>query len=256
MAIQIFWDRVKQRIRREASLRFGKRPVSLAISRPIVSFTFDDFPLSALQVGGAILEDHGFAGTFYTSLGLAGMQGPVGRYFSEADLSGLLERGHELGCHTYDHCDAWLTPARDYEASILRNRQELQRVLPGAAFASHSYPISYPRPSAKAVVGHHFCCARGGEPGANGRKSDANSLHAIFIEKAGGDLAVTKRYIDHAVAAGSWLILATHDVSETPSPFGCGPQVFSELVRFIAAAGITVMPVSRVFASLRNDRTS
>jgi peptidoglycan/xylan/chitin deacetylase (PgdA/CDA1 family) len=43
---------------------------------PMISFTFDDFPRSALHVAGRILEDHGIAGTYYVSLGLMGTLTP------------------------------------------------------------------------------------------------------------------------------------------------------------------------------------
>ena len=64
---------------------------------PIVSFTFDDFPRSALHVGGEILRARGFAGTYYASLGLVDRDSPVGRIFSVYDLKSLLAQGHELG---------------------------------------------------------------------------------------------------------------------------------------------------------------
>src|SRR5437899_9506135 len=78
--------------------------------RQIISFTFDDFPLSALSVGGAILNRFGLAGTYYASLGLEGRDAPTGRIFSRGDLKRVLEEGHELGCHTFAHCDSWDTP--------------------------------------------------------------------------------------------------------------------------------------------------
>lgn len=37
---------------------------------PTVSFTFDDFPKSALSAGGAILKQHGPRGTYYAVMGL------------------------------------------------------------------------------------------------------------------------------------------------------------------------------------------
>ena len=37
------------------------------LEEPVVSFTFDDFPRSALTVGGRVLRAHGWAGTYFTA---------------------------------------------------------------------------------------------------------------------------------------------------------------------------------------------
>src|SRR4051812_1494906 len=99
---------------------FGRRCIRLRNRFPLISFTFDDFPRSALYTGGEILRKYGAAGTYYTALGLMGTDGPVGRIFSEADLPEVLGRGHEFGCHTFDHCDTWTTHPATYERSIVR----------------------------------------------------------------------------------------------------------------------------------------
>ena len=52
--------------------------------RPLISFSFDDFPRSALFTGGALLEQYGVAGTYYASLGLMGKTSPTGEIFRQA----------------------------------------------------------------------------------------------------------------------------------------------------------------------------
>src|SRR2546422_6309977 len=95
--------------------------VQMRNDRPLVSFTFDDFPRSALRCGGAILKKYGFRGTYYAALGLMGQHAPVGEIFSLQDLRDLLAEGHELGCHTYGHCHSWNTSASAFERSVLEN---------------------------------------------------------------------------------------------------------------------------------------
>ena len=96
---------------------------------PVISFTFDDFPRSALLNGGRILHDRGLAGTYYASLGLMGRTAPTGEIFKREDLEELIRQGHELGCHTFDHCDSWETAPAEFEASILRNRDAGSRAM-------------------------------------------------------------------------------------------------------------------------------
>ena len=50
-------------------------------AQPLISFTFDDFPRSALTVGGEILERHGARGTYYASLGVMGKYEAAGLMF-------------------------------------------------------------------------------------------------------------------------------------------------------------------------------
>src|SRR6266446_114445 len=95
------------------------RPVAIRNRQPIISFTFDDFPRSALLTGGAILEQRGLRGTYYASLGLMGQTAPTGPIFVREDLRMLIARGHEVGCHTFNHCHSWETSTQVFERSIL-----------------------------------------------------------------------------------------------------------------------------------------
>src|SRR3954467_10976105 len=88
-----------------------RRPIQVAPETPLISFTFDDFPRSALFAGGEILNRRGLAGTYYAALGLAGRQTRSGQIFEMADLQQLVRQGHELGCHTFAHCHSWATDA-------------------------------------------------------------------------------------------------------------------------------------------------
>lgn len=251
MSFQSILARIRGKFRRTICRYCARREISVSSVRPIVSFTFDDFPASACNIGARILERYGCQGTYYTSLGLAGKVGPVGDFFRESDLLLLLERGHELGCHTFDHRHPWLTPSGDYERSIDRNRDELDRISPGASFTSHSYPFSYPRPSVKEICAKYFPCARGGGQKANSRLIDLNYVPAFFIEKSRDDLATVRGAIDCAKENCAWLIFATHDICVTPSPFGCSPEVFETIVRHTVEANISVLPVARALAALQ-----
>src|SRR5882672_8352253 len=125
----------RDKVRYWHMLSSSRRRVRLPANFPVISFTFDDFPRSALSLGGAILEEHGLAATYYASLGLMDADDPdVGRIFSAEDLRAAHGRGHELGCHTFDHWHASKTQPEAFEASILRNREALSRILPGISF--------------------------------------------------------------------------------------------------------------------------
>jgi len=235
--------RLLSRYQRLVASRLYRRPVPMRNTTPLISFTFDDFPRSALTVGGAILERHGVRGTFYASLGIMGKYEAAGLMFEEKDLSAVIERGHELGCHTYDHFNAWETAPLAFEESVLKNRAALGELLPGAHFASLSYPKLPPRPATKRRVARYFTCCRCGNQKINRGVADANHLFAFFLEMSRGNFEMVKALIDENTRTNGWLIFATHDVCQEPSPYGCTPEFFEKVVRCSIDSGARVLPV-------------
>jgi peptidoglycan/xylan/chitin deacetylase (PgdA/CDA1 family) len=235
-----------------SSARFlSRRPSVIKTPIPLISFTFDDFPRSALLTGGAILKRFGLTGTYYTALGLMGRQSPVGPIFLPEDLKELQDQGHELGCHTFGHCDSWKTDPSVFEDSIVENRRALSELIPGASFRTFSYPINPPRGQTKRRTGRHFACCRGGGQTFNAGSADLNYLFAFFLEKSRHAPELVKDLIDRNRLARGWLILATHDVCATPSPFGCTPVFFEEIVRYAVDSGARILPVARAWEELR-----
>src|SRR5258705_2465336 len=123
MTVEHVRTRVLSRVQRSAAHLLARRPFAVESPVPIVSFTFDDCPGSALLRGGAILNRFGLAGTYYASFGLMGTQAPTGNIFVPEDLAVLRQQGHELGCHTFSHCHSWETATEDFESSIIRNSE-------------------------------------------------------------------------------------------------------------------------------------
>jgi peptidoglycan/xylan/chitin deacetylase (PgdA/CDA1 family) len=218
---------------------------------PLVSFTFDDFPRSALKIAGALLESYGAAGTYYVSLGLMGRTAPTGEICLLKDVEQVLERGHELACHTFDHCDAWQTKPSVFEESILRNRETLARLVPGVVFRTLAYPISSPHPANKLTAARHFDCCRGGGQMFNSLQADLNNLRAFFLEKSRDEPELIERMVDRNVEAGGWLIFATHDVGERPTHFGCPTRLFERIVRYVASSGATILPLHRAWTTIQ-----
>jgi len=230
---------------------FAVRPFEIKSNIPVISFTFDDFPRSSLLTGGAILQSHGVVGTYYACLGLMGTQAPTGPLFLPQDMELLLEQGHELGCHTFDHSHAWDTKPAAFEHSVVENREALSNLVPEATFKTLSYPISVPRAETKRRIAKYFDCCRCGGQTFNIGKVDLNYLSAFFLEKSRDNPEVVKKLIDQNREAGGWLILATHDVSENPTQWGCTPAFFDDIVRYAVESGARVLPVSQAYEVLR-----
>ena len=249
-------SRVKFRLRREVAARLARRPLLMRNPQPLVSFTFDDFPRSALFQGGGILRNYGLKGTFFASLGLMGRLAPTGKIFSSEDLAEFARQEHEIGCHTFDHCHAWDTAPPEFEASIIRNRRAVAEYLPGTDWKALSYPISCPRPETKRRAAKHFTCCRGGGQSFNKKTADLNHLNAFFIEQSRDDFNAIDQVIEDNVRQNGWLIFATHDVSDLPTRFGCTAKLFEKIVRSSIQSGARILPVYKalqVVSAARQD---
>ncbi len=241
-------ERLQGKYRRILSAALCRRPFKMQNTAPLISFTFDDFPQSALEVGGKILRAHGVVGTYYVALGLLNRDEPTGRICSSTDLTEVLAQGHELGCHTFGHCDAWKTESRAFEESILSNRRALKEIFPETSFVTMSYPISAPRPDTKRRTGQHFAGCRGGGQRFNHGTIDLNYLHAFFLEQSRDVPAVIWEMISRNRNQGGWLIFATHDVTPEPTRFGCTSGFFDEVVRRAVESGTKVLPVTQALS--------
>jgi len=175
----------------------------------------------------------------------------IGAAFSRADLEDLISGGHEIGSHTFAHLDAWATAADLFEASLRQNQRRLDELHPGQVFRTFSYPLNTPRPPIKKAAGALHACCRGGGQTYNAGTIDLNLLSSYFIDARNrGDLDAMKRIVDASCASGGWLIFSTHDIDDHPSPYGCTPGVFADLVKYASGAGPVILPVYEALALL------
>ncbi len=250
MALSRLIAKAQGKYQRTIARSLSRRLFNVRPRAPIVSFTFDDFPRSALLSGGNILRAYGYTGTYYASLGLIGKEIETGTMLTRDDLTSLLAQGHELGCHTFGHCHAWNTAPSGFEEAIKANRKALEELNPGACFKSLSYPIGVPRAETKRISSKYYACCRGGGQTFNIGTVDLNYLAAHFIEQSRDDPDAIKRLIDANSRSGGWLIFATHDISDHPTRWGCTPKLFETIVQYCQGAGAQIMPVFQAYESM------
>jgi hypothetical protein len=138
-----------------------------------------------------------------------------------------------------------------FEDSIIKNKLALDELVPGAAFSSFAYPISGPRPGTKRRVERYFICCRGGGQTFNAGATDLNLLKAYFLEKSRDNPTSVKEVINQNSRARGWLIFATHDISETPTPYGCTPSFFEHIVKCSLDSGARILPVAQALDAIR-----
>ena len=242
--------RAASRWRRFAIEHFARHETRLSSSVPYVSFTFDDFPRTALTAGGQILRDHGLRGTYFVSFQLLDTDSPSGRVASLDDLTSLIGDGHELGCHTFHHVDGSVVSAGEFERSIEANRSALATSGLPTQFETFAYPLNGPAVPTKKVAAARFLACRGGGQTFNHDRVDLGLLKAFFLDVRSRRMADIESVIERNAAANGWLIFATHDVDRSPSDYGCESRDFEAIVRCASASGARVLPMIDVYREL------
>jgi peptidoglycan/xylan/chitin deacetylase (PgdA/CDA1 family) len=213
--------------------------IQVPTREPIVSFTFDDVPNSALSAGAAILEAHGVHGTFYISGGLEGRVEPDRTLIDAAGCKELAARGHEIGCHTYSHRDLRHVDRSFLAADLARNERYLNTVDPRSGRRNFAYPYSSGSFSKRAMLADAFRTCRAAGEAINRGTTDPTFLQSVEIRQSDAT-----RWIDALVAAPGWLLFVTHDISPTPTPHGCTARVLEGLVAHAVERGCRVLTVN------------
>jgi peptidoglycan/xylan/chitin deacetylase (PgdA/CDA1 family) len=161
--------------------------------------------------------------------------------------------GHEIACHTYTHLNCRHATGRAILDEVRRNADMLCTLIPGYAPTNFAYPYGAVSLAAKRTLATQFSTCRGISPGINQTAVNLAELLATRIYAADFDQKEIRRLIDRNRSAGGWLIFYTHDVIETPSPYGCTPRQLEGVVAY-AANCATILPVRDVITALGAGR--
>lgn len=234
---------LKGKIRRRVVRLAHRRPLERGPERPMVSFTFDDAPQSAVETGAALLEARGARGVFYVSAGLCGAEGPMGRYARAEDYRRLAAAGHEIACHTFSHLDCGRASGEQAQADTAHNLATLADWGTGSV-TSFAYPYGDVAAGPKQALSARYATLRALHHGVITKGTDLNQTPAVGIEGADGE-AIATRWLEEALARKAWLILYTHDVRDAPSPWGCTPQALARLIDKALAGGAEIVTAAQ-----------
>lgn len=207
-----------------------RRPEKLPRGR-YISFCFDDFPKTAVDVGADLLDKRGLKATYYVAGGLMGTDHPdYGAMFDADDLTRVANAGHEIGCHTFSHLDCSKANADDIIADCTKNGDFFDtHGLP--APRSFAYPYGAVSLTAKRTLRATGIALRGARPGAHFGSACLSLLNATSIQDDLGGAGRGLTDLETLEGAESaWLILFTHDIRESHSPWGCTAQEFEGLL--------------------------
>jgi peptidoglycan/xylan/chitin deacetylase (PgdA/CDA1 family) len=245
-----FLGRLRGRARRISVSLVRSRTVRMVNVRPIVSFTFDDFPKSASLVGAKLLQNQGLAGTFYFSRSFCGRTVEGIEYYDMSDLNALAKEGHEIGCHTASHIHAPANPSARIVEDINSNGSFIRETLGDVRLTTFAFPFGDVDIRTKFLLQRRFAACRTTLSGFNRNILDLGALRAEKLYQSKGTDSV-RRLISDAAQPRSWLIFYTHDVSDSPTAFGCTPTLLKAAIDAALSSGFDILTVRNALGPLR-----
>jgi len=218
--------------------QFCSKPLALRNAQPMVTFTFDDVPASACEVGARILEQHGARGTFYVVGGSCGTANPGGSPRASIDqLRKVWANGHEIGCHTYSHSAIRYISLHELGLELDRNQAALKKINSSIVLRNFAYPYGDMSIRTKRYLETRFDSCRSSHARINTTVADLGALNAWPLQNASLDRAKIAELIAQTVQSRGWLIFHSHDVAEQPSGYGVSPDLLEWAVSTAKRSG-------------------
>ena len=225
-------------------------PLCLQPNKPIVSFTFDDFPKSAAENGAEIVESVNGTATYYACSSLVGKQMTTGTQFDASDIAALRASGHEIGAHTHSHLDCSKARLSDVHDDIALNVRHLEDM--GAPnITQFAYPYGETRIELKRELIKDFETARGVLAGVNTAASDRMHLRAFQLTPNPSTIQRAAAALKAAQNSPTWIVVFTHDVSRNPSPFGAHWEDLKQLANMARDIGADILSVGGAMKKMK-----
>ena len=195
---------IQQKISNILSIYMFKKRAHLNAESKIVSFTFDDFPETAISNGSVILDKYHCKGTFYVSYNLLGGDSPSGKIAEMNDIIEILKNNHELACHTYTHLDCYNNSV-DKIANDCKKNRNIFKEQTGQILSSFAYPRGNITPSVKKEVTTYYETARTIERGINRDLIDLAALKSVpLYHNYGKDRCM--KWLNRLDEKGGWFV--------------------------------------------------
>lgn len=221
---------ISARVQRRVVQHRLAAPVMVRPDRPIVSFTFDDFPKSSVT-GADIVEAAGGHAGFYACTSLMRARSPLmGDLFDSATLAELSGRGHEIGAHSHTHLDCGHATTATLERDIAENLVQLKNAGLDKTVSAFAFPYGETSFATKRWTSTVFSTSRGIKPGVNIGRCDRAQLRATELQDSEAHMKRAREMLKTCIQSKGWLMFFTHDVSNAPSPYGVRASMLKDLV--------------------------
>ena len=237
-------NNVYERLWNRAAILDRRLSAKLSKNTPVATFTFDDFPCSAYEIGSRILEAADVRGTYFVSGGFLGRTIDGIRLYEEGHVKAAHEGGHEIGCHAFDHKKLGCFGSKFAEETCDRNAEFVRKLLgPNAIMTSFAYPYGDVSIPVKSKLARRFTLCRGVRQQLNSDTVDLAQISIVSLEMRHSNQLNFTNIIADAVKNKSWIVFLTHDISENPSPYGSTPAMIENALEALSAASIPVLPL-------------
>jgi peptidoglycan/xylan/chitin deacetylase (PgdA/CDA1 family) len=233
------------RLTRRASHRIARHlplaPAFMRNTEPLVTFTFDDVPVSAHAAGAEIVEAHGARATFYIATGLLEQRSEFWSVVGRDEVADLHQRGHEIALHSHLHRPTPLLKPHQLAADLRHNREALRNIHPGIEARNFAYPFGQCTLARKCQLNSLVRSSRSIYAGVNRGVLDLHYLRATELCDARLTPERLDVYFDQTRRSCGWLIFCVHDVSDAPSVLGCSRRFLTGALEGAARRGLRVV---------------
>lgn len=245
---------ISRKLSRFAARHMRHKAVTMKNAAPLVTFTFDDVPVTACVKGAEILERFGIRGTFYVSGGGCGATGPCGPLATAEQIRDLANSGHHIGCHTYSHAAVSQLARGALDADLNSNCDFITAIDSKNDGRHFAYPYGDYSWGAKRALEHRYETCRSVVPGINASVADLGLLKSLLLDNASMSRDAIDRAIAELLRVRGWLIFSSHDVSECPSSFGVSPDLLEYALGAALAAGANCVTIPTALALIRGSQ--
>lgn len=238
-------SRVLGRLQKSINEFFHRNDARLDLKNPIITFTFDDVPTSAVLNGHKILSKYDYKATYYVASGIGLPFDKEFFFLNENDLTFLKDNNHEIACHTHHHKSLRFKSKATINDDIKLNIDLINEVVK-VDLTNFSYPYGQVGLNAKSTMGRKFDTSRSTEFGLNTGLVDLNNLKAVNLYSNDFDKDKLIGLLNDAVSNNSWLIFYTHDVCDEYTQWGTSIKDFEWLVDLCHTRGLDVLTIKNV----------
>lgn len=229
--------------------RLPVKMVKNKAGRGIASISFDDFPKSAWQVGGKILDKYGYKGTYYAVGDFCGKTAENVVQYDAEDAKELVSQGHEIGSHTYFHSSVYTICNEELIKQEKANQEFFDNLLGDYKLSTFAYPFGDISLRTKRLYSKLYPLARGIRSGLNGEWFDLAQVSAVPLEYRLWDKDKIENWVKRAKDENAWLCFFTHDISENPTPWGATPEMLEHAVDMLDKYNLEVLTMKAALAA-------
>jgi peptidoglycan/xylan/chitin deacetylase (PgdA/CDA1 family) len=239
----VTWEKFERR-----ASRFLHRQVMDVRAKPsIVSFTFDDVPRSACQIGAELIEAEGGAATFYVCGGLVD-NSENSTFFRDQQLRMLVERGHEIGSHGFRHLYYQRCSPTEIVKDLDLNDAYIDSI--GLPPSRHfAYPYGSVNPGVKKLLSRRFSTMRGVQNAPNTGRIDRALLKSVHLYSKLFSSLTIDQLMQNALERPTWLIFLSHGVTDDSGDYDIRPDQLETVVAAARRHGLPMMTMSSALTS-------